>query len=63
MLSATPHDDKASSFASLVNMLDASAIADPDDYTAEDFRPGLVIRRFAGSGLGDATRTPQSVQR
>ena len=27
-------------------MLDATAIADPDDYTKEDFRPGLVIRRF-----------------
>lgn len=46
MLSATPHDGKARSFASLVNMLDATAIADPDDYAKEDFRPGLVIRRF-----------------
>ena len=46
MLSATPHDGKARSFASLVNMLDATAIADPDHYTAKDFRPGLVIRRF-----------------
>ncbi len=46
MLSATPHDGRAKSFASLVNMLDATAIADPEDYTAEDLRPGLVIRRF-----------------
>ena len=46
MLSATPHDGKARSFASLVNMLDATAIANPDDYTKEVFRPGLVIRRF-----------------
>ena len=46
MLSATPHDGQARSFASLVNMLDATAITDPDDYTKEDFRPGLVIRRF-----------------
>ena len=46
MLSATPHDGKARSFASLVNMLDATAITDPDNYTREDFRPGLVIRRF-----------------
>ena len=47
MLSATPHDGKARSFASLMNMLDATAIADPDDYEAEDFRDkGLVIRRF-----------------
>ena len=46
MLSATPHDGKARSFASLVNMLDATAITDPENYTREDFRPGLVIRRF-----------------
>ena len=46
MLSATPHDGKARSFASLVNMLDATAITNPDDSTKEDFRPGLVIRRF-----------------
>ena len=46
MLSATPHDGRARSFASLVNMLDATAIANPDDYTTRDFRPGLVIRRF-----------------
>ena len=46
MLSATPHDGKARSFASLVNMLDATAIADPDRYTTADFRPGLVVRRF-----------------
>ena len=38
MLSATPHDGRARSFASLVNMLDATAIADPDDYTRDDFR-------------------------
>ena len=47
MLSATPHDGRARSFASLMNMLDATAIADPDDYSKEDFRDkGLVIRRF-----------------
>src|SRR5690554_5036461 len=47
MLSATPHDGKARSFASLMNMLDPTAIADPDDYAKEDFRDkGLVIRRF-----------------
>ena len=47
MLSATPHDGRARSFASLMNMLDATAIADPDEYEAEDFRDkGLVIRRF-----------------
>ena len=47
MLSATPHDGKAPSFASLMNMLDATAIGDPDDFTQDDFRgKGLVIRRF-----------------
>jgi hypothetical protein len=47
MLSATPHDGKARSFASLMNMLDPTAISDPDDYAREDFRDkGLVIRRF-----------------
>jgi len=47
MLSATPHDGKAASFASLVNMLDPTAIANPGDYAEQDFRDkGLVIRRF-----------------
>lgn len=47
MLSATPHDGKPQSFASLVNMLDPTAIANPNDYRHEDFRDkGLVIRRF-----------------
>ena len=45
MLSATPHDGKARSFASLMNMLDPTAIADPDDYRPEDVK-GLFIRRF-----------------
>lgn len=47
MLSATPHDGRAESFASLVNMLDPTAIANPQDYSNEDYRDkGLVIRRF-----------------
>ena len=45
MLSATPHDGKARSFASLMNMLDPTAIVNPDDYTKEDIK-GLFIRRF-----------------
>lgn len=45
MLSATPHDGKARSFASIMNMLDPTAIADPDDYGPEDIQ-GLYIRRF-----------------
>ena len=47
LLSATPHDGSARSFASLVSLLDPTAISDPDDYTPGDFRhKGLVVRRF-----------------
>lgn len=45
MLSATPHDGRAKSFASLMNMLDPTAIVDPENYTKEDIK-GLCIRRF-----------------
>lgn len=47
LLSATPHDGSARSFASLMSLLDPTAISDPDDYTPDDFKnKGLVIRRF-----------------
>lgn len=47
MLSATPHDGRAKSFASLMNMLDPTAISDPEHYSKEDFSDkGLVVRRF-----------------
>ena len=47
LLSATPHDGSARSFASLMSLLDPTAISDPEDYTPDDFRDkGLVIRRF-----------------
>lgn len=45
MLSATPHDGRARSFASLMNMLDPTAIANPDNYGPDDIK-GLYIRRF-----------------
>lgn len=45
LLSATPHDGKARSFASIMNMLDPTAIADPSDYGPEDIK-GLFVRRF-----------------
>ena len=45
MLSATPHDGRARSFASLMNMLEPTAIANPDNYGPEDIQ-GLFIRRF-----------------
>jgi superfamily II DNA/RNA helicase len=47
LLSATPHDGSARSFASLMNLLDPTAIGDPDHFTKEDYREkGLVVRRF-----------------
>jgi ERCC4-related helicase len=47
MLSATPHDGKPESFASLMNMLDATAISNEKDYQHDDFsHKGLVVRRF-----------------
>ncbi|WP_294460714.1 DEAD/DEAH box helicase [uncultured Ruminobacter sp.] len=47
MLTATPHDGSAKSFASLMNILDPTAIPDPENYRADDFLDkGLVIRRF-----------------
>ena len=47
MLSATPHDGSARSFASLMNMLDPTAIADPDKYEKADYsNKRLVVRRF-----------------
>jgi len=47
LLSATPHDGSARSFASLVSLLDPTAISNPDDYSNADYRDkGLVIRRF-----------------
>lgn len=45
MASATPHDGRAASFASLMNMLNPTAIADPENYTKDDIR-GLFLRRF-----------------
>jgi len=47
MLTTSPHDCKAESLASLVNMLDPTAIMDPANYAHEDFRDKrLVNRRF-----------------
>ena len=47
LLSATPHDGSAKSFASLMNLLDPTAIGDPEHFTPDDYRDkGLVIRRF-----------------
>lgn len=45
LLSATPHDGKRESFASLMNMLNPTAIKAPKNYGPEDI-DGLFIRRF-----------------
>ena len=45
MLSATPHDGRPESFASLMKMLDPTAIASESDYTKDDIRD-LYVRRF-----------------
>lgn len=45
LASATPHDGKAPSFASLMNLLNPTAIANAEKYTKDDIR-GLFIRRF-----------------
>ncbi len=45
MLSATPHDGKPRAFASLMNMLNPTAIANQEDYGPDDIK-GLFIRRF-----------------
>ena len=45
LLSATPHDGRRESFASIMNMLNPTAIKDDSNYGPEDIE-GLFIRRF-----------------
>ena len=52
LLSATPHDGKPESFASLMNMLDPTAIANPSKYIKEDIKD-LYVRRFRKDVLDD----------
>ena len=52
LLSATPHDGKPESFASLMEMLDPTAIANPSDYTKHDIKD-LYVRRFRKDVLAD----------
>lgn len=58
LLSATPHDGKPESFASLLNILDPTAIANPSKYTVDDFAgKGLVIRRFKKDVADQVSKT------
>ncbi|MAU84680.1 MAG: helicase [Gordonia sp.] len=48
LASATPHNGKQESFAELVNLLDPTAIADADHYSAKDIEH-LYVRRHRNS--------------
>ncbi|MGC5258216.1 DEAD/DEAH box helicase [Gordonia sp. DT218] len=48
LASATPHNGRQESFAELVNLLDPTAIADADDYSAKDIEH-LYVRRHRNS--------------
>lgn len=54
MLSATPHDGKPQSFASLMNMLDPTTLPDPEHYDVEAVAP-LYVRRFKKDVIGDVS--------
>jgi superfamily II DNA/RNA helicase len=52
LLSATPHDGRPESFASLMNMLDPTAIANESNYARDNIRD-LYVRRFKKDVLQD----------
>lgn len=54
MLSATPHDGRARSFASLMNMLDPTTLPDPEHYDKEAVKH-LYVRRFKKDVLSDVS--------
>lgn len=45
LTSATPHDGSARSFASLMNLLEPTAVADEENYSKDEIQ-GLFVRRF-----------------
>ena len=61
MLTATPHDGKPESFASILNMLDPTALTDSSTYKAEDYKnKGLVIRRLKKDLYNELKNFPQA---
>src|SRR5258707_397327 len=59
LLTATPHDGKTSTYASLIRLLDPYAITDPNELDAKIIRP-LVIRRLKSEvEKADGTRFQQ----
>src|SRR5438128_10853500 len=47
LLTATPHDGKSSTYASLIRLLDSYAVVDPDRLDSTIVKP-LVVRRLKG---------------
>src|SRR5690606_5107112 len=45
LTSATPHDGRPESFASLMNLLDPTAVANPSSFSHDEIG-GLYVRRF-----------------
>ena len=63
MLSATPHDGQAESFASLIKMLDPTVIADEKNYTKDDLEgKNLLIRRFKKDIRGQARLLKREIE-
>ncbi len=56
LTSATPHDGKPASFASLMNLLEPTAVANEEEYTREEIQ-GLFVRRFKKDVAAEVTQS------
>jgi SNF2 family DNA or RNA helicase len=68
LTSATPHDGSPESFASLMNLLEPTAVADESNYTKDEIQ-GLFVRRFKkdvaasmGTSFSEREITPHHIQ-